>query len=246
MKKPLFFLLTAALLLCAGCHAAEAAADMDVTTIEEEGVVELDAPERKIATRVTPPPTPTPSPTLPPTPTPVPTQKPTEKPKATAKPTKKPEVKKTAKPKKSEDASFVPDENATVMPQIDNSADTAISTIFKLTNQVRKQNGLNTLSESSTLRKAAATRAKEIAALQERNGSIAHTRLDGSSWSTVSSAAYTENIASGMNIAHTNIMDGWINSPGHFKNMVNPSYNTIGIGFYSSNGWNYYVQLFGY
>ncbi|MDO5110866.1 MAG: CAP domain-containing protein [Clostridia bacterium] len=233
------------MMCCAGCHVAETAADIDVTAdIPEEGVVEVDAPERKIATRVTPPPTP--SPTPPPTPTPAPTPKPTEKPKETAKPTKKPESKKTAAPEKTSDLTFVPDENAVVMPQIDNGADTAISTIFALTNQVRKQNGLNTLTESSTLRKAAATRAKEIAALQERNGSIAHTRLDGSSWSTVSSAAFAENIASGMNISHSNIMDGWINSPGHYKNMVNPTYNTIGVGFYSSNGWNYYVQLFGY
>lgn len=245
MRKPLFFLLASALLLlCTGCSAAEAAVDLDVTALEEDGVVEVDAPEREIATRVTPPPTPTPTPTPPPTPKP--TQKPTEKPKATAKPTKKPEAKKTKEPEKSNDDAFVQDDSATVMPQIDNSADTAVATIFKLTNQVRKQNGLDALSESSTLRRAAATRAKEIAALQEQNGSIAHTRLDGSSWSTVSSAAYAENIASGMNIAHTNIMDGWVNSPGHFRNMVNPTYKTIGIGFYSSNGWNYYVQLFGY
>lgn len=235
-------LIAAAFLLCQGC---DKRITVSITDKSDEELVEIEAPEHTQAAKklLTPPPTPSPTPEPTPEPTPVPTPEPTAAP--TVKPTEKP--KKTEKPAaKKEDAEtqkqpvFVQDDSASIVPVMDNGSDTAVSTILKLTNQQRSSNGLGELKKSSALMSAAATRAKEISV------SFSHTRPDGSSALDISSAAYAENIAYGLNIPHTTIMDGWMNSPGHRANILNGSYNTIGIGFYSVNGYNYYVQLFGY
>lgn len=214
-----------------GCNHAAAAS----VTIADD-VVDIEAPLRSEAPKriMTPPPTPTPTPE--PTPSPTPEPSPSPSPKATEK------AKATQKPKKTEasTAAFVEDDNASLMPVIANDPDTAISEILSMTNQQRANNGLSTLKKSSALMSAAATRAREISV------SFSHTRPNGSSALSISSSAYAENIASGMNISHATIMDGWMNSSGHRANILNGSYNTIGIGFYSANGYNYYVQLFGY
>lgn len=112
--------------------------------------------------------------------------------------------------------------------------------IFDMTNQQREAHGLGQLSRSSALSEAAAVRARELATL------FSHTRPDGSSALDITPEAYAENIAYGMNVSKSVIMDNWMNSPGHRANILNPDYETLGTGEYSADGYDYYVQLFGY
>ncbi len=240
-----FFIILCLSLSLLGCDPA--AAVVKETLITDEGIIDVEAPvhtpeQKKL---LTPPPTPSPTPLPTPDPTPPPTQEPSptpsEKPAKTPKPTEKNSDKKDSPAKTETPApAFVeaPD-NSTLIPVVANDSGTAIDTILAMTNQQRANNGLAALSKSSTLMKAAATRAQEISV------SFSHTRPDGSSALSMSSAIRAENIASGMNISHATIMDGWMNSSGHRQNILNGSYSSIGIGFYSANGYNYYVQLFG-
>jgi uncharacterized protein YkwD len=65
-------------------------------------------------------------------------------------------------------------------------------------------------------------------------------RMAGYSYNGFKSYEVGENIAEGpQTIAE--VMDGWFKSPGHCKNLMNPGFKEIGIGY--SNG--YWVQDFG-
>ena len=113
------------------------------------------------------------------------------------------------------------------------------NSILYMTNQLRKQNGLEALNSSSSLDKAAAIRAEELSVL------FSHTRPDGTDCFTVSDDVYGENIAYGMNVSVSTIMDGWLSSSGHRANMLDPDFGSLGVGLYSKDGNDYYVQLFG-
>ncbi|UBF24763.1 CAP domain-containing protein [Kovacikia minuta CCNUW1] len=60
-----------------------------------------------------------------------------------------------------------------------------------------------------------------------------------------------ENIAAGYSTPEQ-VVQGWINSPGHRANLLNPSYTELGIGYYylandtgSVNYKSYWTQDFG-
>lgn len=54
-----------------------------------------------------------------------------------------------------------------------------------------------------------------------------------------------ENVAFGFTSA-SSVQKAWLNSPGHRRNMLNNSYNRIGVGVYKAkNGTLYYAVLFG-
>lgn len=53
-----------------------------------------------------------------------------------------------------------------------------------------------------------------------------------------------ENIAYGQK-SPEEVMEAWMNSPGHRANILNEKFTTIGVGYYkSANGINYWSQLF--
>lgn len=57
----------------------------------------------------------------------------------------------------------------------------------------------------------------------------------------------TENISAGNSTAAA-IVDGWMNSPGHKQNILDPNAKYLGIGYYQKQGsdWTHYcVQCFG-
>lgn len=111
--------------------------------------------------------------------------------------------------------------------------------LLSLVNSERSKVGVGNLSWSSTLEQAAKIRAKEL------TQSFSHTRPDGSSCFTVSSSAHAENIAMGQRSVES-VNNSWTNSSGHYKNMVNSSYKTMGAACYVQNGQYYWVELFGY
>lgn len=119
----------------------------------------------------------------------------------------------------------------------------AASEVIRLTNSARSQNGYAALVEDGALSEAAAVRAREIAR------SFSHTRPSGASFSSAlseSGVTYLragENIASGQKSA-SEVVNAWLNSPGHRANILNSSYSRIGSAGVNIDGTLYWVQLF--
>ena len=119
----------------------------------------------------------------------------------------------------------------------------AASEVVRLTNSARSQNGYAALVEDGALSEAAAVRAREIAR------SFSHTRPLGASFSSAlseSGVSYLragENIASGQKSA-SEVVNAWLNSPGHRANILNSSYSRIGSASVNIDGTLYWVQLF--
>lgn len=119
----------------------------------------------------------------------------------------------------------------------------AASEVVRLTNSARSQNGYAALVEDGALSEAAAVRAREIAR------SFSHTRPSGASFSSAlseSGVSYLragENIASGQKSA-SEVVNAWMNSPGHRANILNSSYSRIGSASVNIDGTFYWVQLF--
>lgn len=119
----------------------------------------------------------------------------------------------------------------------------AASEVVRLTNSARSQNGYAALVEDGALSEAAAVRAREIAR------SFSHIRPSGASFSSAlseSGVSYLragENIASGQKSA-SEVVNAWMNSPGHRANILNSSYSRIGSASVNIDGTLYWVQLF--
>ena len=101
---------------------------------------------------------------------------------------------------------------------------------------------------NDTLNAAADKRAKELTQL------FSHTRPNGEScFSILSEKKYQvnyrsagENIAAGYTDA-ADVMNGWMNSPGHRANILSDSYDQVGIGYYydvNAPYRYYWVQIF--
>lgn len=113
-------------------------------------------------------------------------------------------------------------------------------------NQVRQGLGLSPLTLNTTLVNVAHTRSVEIVEL------FSHTRPDGRSCFTawdeagISYCSVGENIAAGQQTPDE-VMEDWINSPGHYANIVNENFTELAVGCYyvpgSTYGY-YWVQCF--
>ena len=115
--------------------------------------------------------------------------------------------------------------------------------VVKLVNEERAKEGLAPLMIDKNVQAAAQVRAVEI------KTSFSHTRPNGSGFATalkeqgVTYRRAGENIAWGQRTPKE-VVDAWMNSPGHRANIMNSSFTKIGVGFYQSNGVNYWSQLF--
>ncbi len=155
-----------------------------------------------------------------------------------------PETPDTDVPEKPETPDTNPPE--TEKPETPDSESSFAEQVVKLVNVERAKEGLSPLQIDDKVVKAAQVRAKEI------EKSFAHTRPNGSSFSTAlqeQGAVYRgagENIAWGQR-SPEQVMEGWMNSPGHRANILNANYKYIGVGHYqNSSGTNYWTQLFTY
>ncbi|MEE0185520.1 MAG: CAP domain-containing protein [Oscillospiraceae bacterium] len=126
-----------------------------------------------------------------------------------------------------------------------------ITKMIELTNNERTKKGIAPLKFDEGLTAAAMVRARESAS------SFSHTRPNKESFYTIlddfnltwMSAA--ENIAAGNAAAGGSspemAMDLWINSSGHYNNMIDKEYNKMGVGciYVANSTYGYYwVQLF--
>lgn len=121
--------------------------------------------------------------------------------------------------------------------------------LLRLTNVERQRAGLRPLRLSPQLAQAAQRHAEDMV----RNRFFSHTGSNGSSISDrVRSAGYRfsstgENIAAGAATPEATIRQ-WMQSPGHRRNILNPSYTEIGFGYVNAPGdryRHYWVQVFG-
>lgn len=128
----------------------------------------------------------------------------------------------------------------------DDSVSSFAAQVVHLVNQERAKNGLSPVTMEKNITAAAQVRAVEI------QTSFSHTRPDGSSFSTALKEQNVSYRGSGENIAWgqrspKEVMDGWMNSPGHRANILNEKFTSIGVGYVqNANGTNYWTQLFTY
>ena len=104
--------------------------------------------------------------------------------------------------------------------------------MLELTNDERAKAGCGALRMNSALTKAAEAHAADM--VDEHY--FAHDSLDGRSpFDRMKAAGYTggamaENIAVGYK-SPAAVVEGWMNSAGHRKNILNCTYTVIGIGY---------------
>lgn len=112
--------------------------------------------------------------------------------------------------------------------------------VLQQVNVVRQQNGLAPLKMDKTLMDKAMERAAECSVY------FGHTRPNGQDCFTVLSSKYKsncgENIAAGQMTSQA-VMEAWLNSPGHYANIMG-NYTNIGIGCFYQDGGIHWVQLF--
>lgn len=111
--------------------------------------------------------------------------------------------------------------------------------VLTLVNKIRVKNNLSQLSWGETCEDAADIRARETMTL------YAHTRPNGSSWSTVCEAPSTGGV-SGENLAIGNAAVSpattvalWMGSEDHRANILNPDYTKLAVGFVFDLDTNY-------
>ncbi|RJQ74674.1 CAP domain-containing protein [Pseudonocardiaceae bacterium YIM PH 21723] len=120
------------------------------------------------------------------------------------------------------------------------SGDTAaqLDRVLTLVNQARSENGCSALTIDDRLQKAAQAHSDDMAA----RGFFDHTNPDGQQpWDRTKAAGYSgrtigENIAKGQRSADQ-VFQGWMNSEGHRKNILNCSYKKTGLGLASPWIW---------
>ncbi|MBW4542038.1 MAG: CAP domain-containing protein [Myxacorys chilensis ATA2-1-KO14] len=120
--------------------------------------------------------------------------------------------------------------------------------IHQQINQVRQQDGLTGLKTNDKL----ATVARRYSQQMAEQNFFSHTGFDGTTLvdrvraGRISYYAVGENLFKGTNIAQPApvAVDGWLNSPGHRKNILRPVFSETGVGVWKKNNTYYITQLF--
>jgi len=125
--------------------------------------------------------------------------------------------------------------------------------VLQLTNQFRSENGRSPLKLNVELNATAYGHSQDMA----QQDYFSHTGKDGSlPWDRAKEVGYEaramgENIAAGQRTPQE-VVQGWINSPGHRANLLNANYTELGVGYYylandtgSVNYNRYWTQVFG-
>ncbi|MER7518327.1 sigma-70 family RNA polymerase sigma factor [Streptomyces sp. NPDC126499] len=126
------------------------------------------------------------------------------------------------------------------------SGDTSDSRqVIDLVNTERARAGCGPLTENGLLTQAAQGHSDDMAARNffdhtdpDGDGPDERVTATGYRWST-----YGENIAKGQRTP-AQVMDSWMNSPGHRANILNCDFREIGIGIHTAGG-PYWTQVFG-
>ncbi|MFE0703612.1 CAP domain-containing protein [Streptomyces sp. NPDC058872] len=130
-------------------------------------------------------------------------------------------------------------------PQHDTGQSSAADQVIALVNSVRVKAGCGPLSVNATLTRAAQGHSDDMAARNffdhpdpDGDGSGERVTAAGYPWST-----YGENIAKGQSTPEQ-VMESWMNSPGHRANILNCAFKEIGVGIHDDGG-PYWTKVFG-
>jgi uncharacterized protein YkwD len=157
--------------------------------------------------------------------------------------TNKPETNKpeTNKPETNKPETEKPEIN---VPEINTPAESYATELLALVNQARKQQGLSALTLDSSLSAVAQAHSDDMA----KNNFFSHTNLKGQSpFDRLKNAGVNyqtagENIAMGQKNAQE-VFSSWMNSQGHRANILNASFNKMGVGLSNSSS-KYWTQIF--
>lgn len=124
-----------------------------------------------------------------------------------------------------------------------------VDEVLRLTNKERAAAGLKPLKIDETLSRAAFWKAVDLAGAPkfEHKDTLGREPKDRiESFGYLDWERLSENIAGGY-LTSDEVVDAWMHSPGHRKNILDPKVNEIGIAFYfdpkSRHGY-YWVQNF--
>ncbi|MGI5248867.1 CAP domain-containing protein [Actinacidiphila glaucinigra] len=131
-------------------------------------------------------------------------------------------------------------------PRSDDGEDSVVEQIVRLVNEERASAGCRPVTLEERLTEAA----QDYTDVMARSGVLSHTGPDGSTMAgRVEAAGYQwstlgENIAVGQRTAAA-VMDAWMNSEGHRANILNCSFEQIGVGVNTSSNGPWWTQDFG-
>jgi uncharacterized YkwD family protein/spore coat assembly protein SafA len=129
------------------------------------------------------------------------------------------------------------------IPTTDSSVMAYEEEVVRLVNIERNKQGLNPLASDWQLSRVARYKSQDM----KDKGYFSHTSPTyGSPFQMIKNFGLSyrsagENIAKGYKTPQA-VVNGWMNSSGHRANILNASYNRIGVG-YVANG-NYWTQMF--
>lgn len=158
------------------------------------------------------------------------------------------EVERPSRPVRPERPIESPEEKPVEKP-VENQAPKGVSSqeeeVLRLVNIERQKAGLSPFTLSAKLSNVARDKSKDMA----HNNYFSHqSPTHGSPFDMMKAYGISyrtagENIAKGYNSA-ASVVNGWMNSPGHRANILNSSFNTLGVGYYNYNGTAYWTQMF--
>lgn len=134
------------------------------------------------------------------------------------------------------------EQNVVLLEQNENTQSYA-QRVLDLVNIERRKAGVKPLVLSDELMRAAAVRSQEVTKV------FSHTRPDGTPFSSIVSRhgrRIGENIGGGYQTPEE-VVDGWMHSEGHRKNILHPDFTELGVGYtYEENSQykHYWVQIF--
>ena len=129
------------------------------------------------------------------------------------------------------------------IPSIDLSVLAFEQEVIRLVNEIRAENGLNSLEYDWELSRVARYKSQDM----KDNRYFSHTSpVYGTPYQMIKNFGISfksagENIAMGYSTPQA-VVNAWMNSSGHRANILNTSYTKIGVGYVASG--NYWTQMF--
>lgn len=148
----------------------------------------------------------------------------------------------TANPQVADPDLIYPGESLNI-PQLDQGVLSFEAEVVRLVNAIRRESGLGELSLNWELSRVARYKSQDMA----DNFYFSHTSPTyGSPFQMIRAFGLTyrtagENIAYGYPTPQA-VVNSWMNSEGHRKNILNPSFTQIGVGYVSQG--NHWTQMF--
>lgn len=133
----------------------------------------------------------------------------------------------------------------TTQAQNNSQSKTMEQQVVDLVNKYREENGLKPLKINYSVSKVAQAKSEDM---RDKNYFDHTSPTYGSPFEMLKSFGISyktagENIAKGQKTAEA-VVNAWMNSEGHRKNILNANYEEIGVGYATGNGTTYWTQLF--